>query len=326
MIADSVKEQRNSNGFPLMLVAGVGVVALLSGFGLWAAGSYTSLGNTERVAADGQVSSAPASQWPGQDATDDPANRVTVPWGTTPTPQVGDVGPLQLSTDVPTLPAQNPITPPVLMPTLPPPAVPTAIPTTAPRTTGKAKGTSKPTAKPPSAKPTAKPPVARPTTAKPTTAAPKPTAKPSATKPPSVKPTTARPTPAKTTAPPAVKPTTAAPKPTTAPPRSNPYSPQQACGAGFSVQQSASFSGGTVYQLYNASTGDNCAVTMKSADVGKATQVWATLEVQGGGTKTDRGNFEFYAGPAVLLGKGKCVRVSGGGPGGSAGTNWANCG
>jgi eukaryotic-like serine/threonine-protein kinase len=320
VIADSVKEQRNGNGFPLMLVAGVGVVALLSGLGLWAAGSYTSLGNAERVAADGKVSSAPASQWPGQGATDDPANRVTVPWGTTPTPQAGDVGPLQLSTDVPTLPAMNPVTPPVLMPTLPPPAVPTAIPTV-PRTTGKAKGTSKPVAKPPAAKPTAKPPVARPTTAKPTTAAPKPTTKPSATKPPTAKPTTA-----KTTAPPAAKPTTAAPKPTTEPPRSNPYSPQQACGAGFSVQQSASFPGGTVYQLYNASTGNNCAVAMKSADVGKATQVWATLEVQGGGTKTDRGNFDYYAGPAILSGKGKCVRVSGGGPGGSNGTQWANCG
>ncbi|WP_371783355.1 serine/threonine protein kinase [Streptosporangium subroseum] len=321
VIADSVKEQRSGNGFPLMLVAGVGVVALLSGLGLWAAGSYTSLGNAERVAADGKVSSAPAtSQWPGQDNTDDPANRVTVPWGTTPTPQVGDVGPLQLSTDVPTLPAPNPVTPPVLMPTLPPPAIPTAIPT-APRTTGKAKGTSKPVAKP-----TVKPPVA-----KPTTAAPKPTTKPSATKPPAAKPTTAKPTPAKTTAPPAAKPpaakpTTAAPKPTTEPPRSNPYSPQQACGAGFSVQQSASFSGGTVYQLYNASTGNNCAVAMKSADVGKATQVWATLEVQGGGSNTDRGNFDYYAGPVTLPGKGKCVRVSGGGPGGSASTNWANCG
>ncbi|MEV6861003.1 serine/threonine protein kinase [Streptosporangium subroseum] len=348
VISDPVREQRSTPGFPLMLVAGVGVVALLSGLGIWAAGNYTSLGNAGQVAAGEKVPLTLSSQWqgqgsegPGQGPTEDPANRVTVPWGMTPEPQVGDVGPLQLSTDVPTLPSLNPLTsPPVsspaMMPTLPPVPVPTAVPTTAPRATGKAKTTptskAARTSKPPAAKPT--PPATRPPAAKPTTAAPKPTtAPPSAkptTKPPSANPTTkppaAKPTPTKTTAPPAAKPTTAAPKPPAAVQRSNPYSPQQACGAGFSVQRQASFSGGTVYQLYNASTGNNCAVAMKSADVGKATQVWATLEVQGGGTSTDRGNFDYYAGPVILSGKGKCVRISGGGPGGSASTNWANCG
>jgi hypothetical protein len=337
VIADPVKERRNLPGLPLILVAGVGVVALLSGLGIWAAGNYTSLDNTGQVAAKDPL--ALASQWqgqgqgqgregPGTGATDDPTNRVTVPWGMTPEPQVGDVGPLQLSTDVPTLPALNPLTsPPAPMPTLPPPAVPTVIPTTVPQARGKTKATPtakatrapKPTAKPTTAKPTtpppAKPATAKPTTpppAKPTTAAPKPTtAKP--TTPPPAKPTTAAPT-------------TAAPKPPVAAARSNPYSPQQVCGAGFSVQRSASFSGGTAYQLYNASTGNNCAVTMKSADVGKATQVSATLEVQGGASSTDRGNYEYYAGPVILAGKGKCVRISGSGPGGSTSTGWANCG
>ena len=255
-------------------------------------------------------------------------NRVTVPWGMTPEPQVGDVGPLQLSTDAPTLPSLNPLTPPpVSMPTLPVPAVPNAIPTAAPTTVPKPKAKATATAK--AAKPTT-PPAAKHRPRRPEAdhetddrrsetdhGRPKPTTA-ARSRPPPPKPTT-KPTTA--------KPTTAAPKPPVAAvARSNPYSPQQVCGAGFSVQQSASFPGGTAYQLYNPSTGNNCAVTMKTADVGKATQVSATLEVQGGGSSTDRGSYEFYAGPVILPGKGKCVRISGSGPGGSNGTGWANCG
>ncbi|WP_433540232.1 hypothetical protein ACQP10_31610 [Streptosporangium sandarakinum] len=92
------------------------------------------------------------------------------------------------------------------------------------------------------------------------------------------------------------------------------------------MQRSVPFSGGAVYQLYNSSSGLNCAVTMKTADVGVATSVWATLEVQNGASKTERGSYDFYAGPVILSGKGKCVRVSGGSSTGSTSSGWANCG
>ncbi|MGW0589345.1 serine/threonine protein kinase [Streptosporangium sp. NPDC002607] len=390
VITEPAREQRKTAGFPLMLVTGVGVVALMSGLGIWAAGNYASLGNTGQVAAANERAPlALASQWqgqgggdpgrgsagpggaggdpgqsnvdPGQGTTDDPANRVTVPWGMTPEPRVGDVGPLQLPTDVPTPPALDPLTPPpTAVPTIPaaplPTAAPTAAPAPPPQATEKARATptaragerQKPTPrttepqqtsqpKPSPTRETPEPPPPAPTRSEqsPTREAPEPPP-PTQSKPPSSKPTTNPPAVAPesppTTKPPAAKPTTAkpttaAPKPTAAPaPRSNPYSPQQVCGSGYYVQRSAQFGGGTTYQLYNTSTGTNCAVTMKTADVGKATQVWATLEVQGGGSKTDRGNFEYYAGPVFLPAKGKCVRISGGGPGGSTGTGWANCG
>jgi hypothetical protein len=124
----------------------------------------------------------------------------------------------------------------------------------------------------------------------------------------------------------APKPSTPAPKPTTAAPVRNPYSPVQVCGSGFYVQRSSPLAGGTAYQLYNSSTGENCAVTIKTADVGKATPVSATLEVQGGGSRTDSGNYEYYAGPVKLQAKGKCVRYSGRVGSAGASSDWGNCG
>ncbi|MEV7803880.1 serine/threonine-protein kinase [Microbispora sp. NPDC088329] len=169
------------------------------------------------------------------------------------------------------------------------------------------------------------PPTPEPTTAapKPTTPAPKPTTPAPKPTTPAPKPSTAAPKPS-TAAP---KPTTPAPRPTTAaPPAKNPYNAAQICGSGFYVQRSSAMAGGTAYQLYNASTGENCAVTVKTADVGKATPVSATLEVQGGGSRTDSGNYEYYAGPVKLQAKGKCVRFSGSVGSGGASAGWANCG
>ncbi|TMR07582.1 hypothetical protein ETD86_51515 [Nonomuraea turkmeniaca] len=109
--------------------------------------------------------------------------------------------------------------------------------------------------------------------------------------------------------------------------KKNPYTATQVCGGGFVVQRSSSFTGGTTYQLWNNSTSQNCVVTLKSGpDVGKSTPVSATLEVQGGGGKTDSGNFEYYAGPVKLPAKGKCVRYAGSAGSGSTSAGWANCG
>ncbi|REE96278.1 serine/threonine protein kinase [Thermomonospora umbrina] len=110
----------------------------------------------------------------------------------------------------------------------------------------------------------------------------------------------------------------------------NPYSPQEVCnsgghGGGYYVQRSTAFTGGTVYQLYNSS-GYNCAVTIKTKDVGKATSVWTKIEAQNGGADGDSGAFQYYAGPVFAYAKGKCVRYSGGSSAGSGGASWGNCG
>ncbi|WP_433462074.1 hypothetical protein [Spirillospora sp. CA-128828] len=179
-------------------------------------------------------------------------------------------------------------------------------------------------------------PTSRPTTGAPTSHAPTtkpPTTKPPWTRPPTTRPPTTRPptTRPPTTKPPSTKPPSTKP-PTTKPPASNPYTAVQVCnaggsGSGYKVQRSSSFSGGRIYQLYSATTKNNCAVTMKTADIGKGTNVWVRLQSQKGGkVASDNGTFKYYAGPVYVHAPGDCVRYSGGASGASASAGWANCG
>jgi hypothetical protein len=110
----------------------------------------------------------------------------------------------------------------------------------------------------------------------------------------------------------------------------NPYTPEQVCnsgghGSGYYRQRSSAFTGGSVYQLYNSS-GYNCVVTLKTVDVGKKTNVWATLTRKDGQSATDNGAFAYYAGPVYLYAKGQCVKYRGGTGQTSAAAAWGNCG
>jgi hypothetical protein len=146
---------------------------------------------------------------------------------------------------------------------------------------------------------------------------------------PSSKPTTSRPS-SNTSSKPSSKPTTSKPKP--APTQTkNPYTPQQVCnasaGGNYQIQRSTSFPGGRIYQLYSATTKNNCAVTMKTTNIGKGTSVWVRLQAQSGGkVASDSGTFKYYAGPVFVHAPGICVRYSGGASGASASAGWANCG
>jgi hypothetical protein len=98
---------------------------------------------------------------------------------------------------------------------------------------------------------------------------------------------------------------------------SNPYTPQEVCGAGYSVIDSAALgTSGTVYLLYNSGNGNNCVATLKRTSLGTATATSAYLEVQGSSRVTDSGNFTYYAGPVRAAAADKCVRW-----GGKAGTS-----
>jgi hypothetical protein len=125
------------------------------------------------------------------------------------------------------------------------------------------------------------------------------------------------------------RPSTSRPRP--APSARNPYTAEQVCnagsGGGYRVQRSSSFAGGRIYQLYSSSTRKNCAVTMKTANVGRGTNVWVRLQERTGGeVATDSGTFKYYAGPVYVRAPGVCVRYSGGASGASASAGWANCG
>ncbi|MEU8797236.1 protein kinase [Spirillospora sp. NPDC048819] len=106
----------------------------------------------------------------------------------------------------------------------------------------------------------------------------------------------------------------------------NKYSPQQVCnsgghGGGYYVQRSLSVSGGTAYLMYNSST-YNCAVTIKTQNVGTKSPVSVWIQKQGGSTIADSGQFAWYAGPVYVKAPGACVRF--GGNGRSA--PYGNCG
>ncbi len=106
----------------------------------------------------------------------------------------------------------------------------------------------------------------------------------------------------------------------------NKYTPQQVCnsgghGGGYYVQRSLNVSGGVAYLLYSSST-YNCAVTIKTKNVGKASPVSTWIQKQGGGSIADSGSFAWYAGPVYVKAPGTCVRF--GGNGRSA--PYGNCG
>ncbi|MQY04189.1 Serine/threonine-protein kinase PknD [Actinomadura sp. RB68] len=120
------------------------------------------------------------------------------------------------------------------------------------------------------------------------------------------------------------------PAPGTTPPPArepaNKYTPQAVCnsgghGGGYYVQRSVSGSGGTAYLLYNSS-GYNCAVTLKTRNVGKRSPVSVWIQRSGGGQVGDSGSFEWYAGPVFVSAAKKCVRFGGNG----AAAPYGNCG
>ncbi|GAB3878748.1 hypothetical protein GCM10027612_03340 [Microbispora bryophytorum subsp. camponoti] len=92
----------------------------------------------------------------------------------------------------------------------------------------------------------------------------------------------------------------------------NPYTPQEVCGSGYSVIDSAALgTAGTVYLLYNSGNGNNCVVTMKKTSLGTATATTAYLEVQGRSRVTDSGSYGYYAGPVRASAADKCVKWGG---------------
>jgi sialidase-1 len=85
-----------------------------------------------------------------------------------------------------------------------------------------------------------------------------------------------------------------------------------ACGSGYGVIDTQALgTAGTVFLSYNASNGQNCVSTMKSAAAGTASQTSAYLEVAGSARKTDSGSFSYFAGPVKAAAADMCVRWGG---------------
>ncbi|NIH87052.1 hypothetical protein [Amycolatopsis granulosa] len=103
---------------------------------------------------------------------------------------------------------------------------------------------------------------------------------------------------------------------------SNPYTAAGACAHDFggSWQQAStrgryainSWKGhaADVYLMYNAATGYNCVVTIKRLNVGTATRTGAHLEVQGGATKGQWGDYKYYSAVQAFA-RDRCIRFFG---------------
>ncbi|NUT21927.1 MAG: M23 family metallopeptidase [Hamadaea sp.] len=90
-----------------------------------------------------------------------------------------------------------------------------------------------------------------------------------------------------------------------------PYDPREVCGSGFNNIDSVKLgSAGTVNLLWNGSTSQNCAVTLKFTSVGTATATTVFLEPQGSTRTTDSGNYGYYSGPVIRTAP-TCVRWGG---------------
>ncbi|MFD8794737.1 spore-associated protein [Streptomyces vinaceus] len=84
------------------------------------------------------------------------------------------------------------------------------------------------------------------------------------------------------------------------------------CGAGYNVVETVNIgSVGKLYLTWNASTGKNCAVTIRNTP-GPAVwmEVWVTRLDTGGGD-VDNGDYTQYAGPVHINGRGTCIAFGG---------------
>lgn len=100
----------------------------------------------------------------------------------------------------------------------------------------------------------------------------------------------------------------------------NPYTPQEACNGDYGGSWVVVSDGsrpvvtdggdryGTVYLLYNAANGWNCAATMKTKFIGTSTLVRASLSIEGDIYQSrGRGDYFKYYETFAYPAKGKCV-------------------
>jgi hypothetical protein len=90
------------------------------------------------------------------------------------------------------------------------------------------------------------------------------------------------------------------------------------CGSGYWSIGSHSLAGGTIYVSYDGST--DCAVLIKTVDVGTPTETWVYIALDSSGTggyggndgPRDDGNFSAYAGPVYVYAPSTCIEYAGG--------------
>jgi hypothetical protein len=78
------------------------------------------------------------------------------------------------------------------------------------------------------------------------------------------------------------------------------------CGSSYSVIDSHSLSGATIFLTYSASTGNNCVVTVRNTP-GSAAPMGAEVSLAGAPWNGDYGNYTTYAGPVYVHAPNACI-------------------
>ncbi|MFI6458192.1 hypothetical protein ACIBF6_42420 [Streptosporangium amethystogenes] len=82
-------------------------------------------------------------------------------------------------------------------------------------------------------------------------------------------------------------------------------SPIAACGGGsYHVIDKHDLGKAVAYLMYNGDT--NCVVTWKKRS--NSINIMANTQAKGGAFKIDHGKYKYYAGPAKVSTKGKCIK------------------
>ncbi len=88
-----------------------------------------------------------------------------------------------------------------------------------------------------------------------------------------------------------------------------PYTPEQVCGKGYRVIDSASLSDSVVYLLWHGEHRSNCVVTLRNSSQATSSMT-AYLQPDAGKRTADAGAYRYYAGPVRAVAPG-CVRWGG---------------
>lgn len=95
----------------------------------------------------------------------------------------------------------------------------------------------------------------------------------------------------------------------------NPNTPQSVCGSRYTTvvdQFAVPGGGGVTTLLYNPSNGYNCAVTIKTSNIGTATKTGVYLSSSSTSMgQVDAGNYSSFAGPVYLYAPNTCVWFGG---------------
>lgn len=110
--------------------------------------------------------------------------------------------------------------------------------------------------------------------------------------------------------------------PSAAAKKRNPYTAKEVCGSGYSAidrvklfdtaPNGRRYHLSTMVLMYNPSNGYNCATNLKRHRIGKPDYIYISLKTRKAGDGDGQSNFKYFAGPAYVYARDRCIQWWGG--------------